>query len=327
MTELTNEELIRAVPSILASLHVTPLENLHFSTWRVLPAHKILIAGVQDEEGKKIPVRLKVRTPGQVNPREKFIQSETVARHINDWLAQGGLPAQKTIKVNFDSPPEWILRLELAGAPVGNHSFRSEIDSTQLIKFVVELRQALDQMSQGVNRALLNHRDWQAQWLKEFNQREGFVSKHLGPEMLNTLKLILSQPLSVSESSSIIHTDLAPANILQGQNGFFVIDWGEAAWGPKAIDWMTVWSFAYDRPELGRALLKAMFDQCQTEAEKNETVQVAKMMAARLLSSFAEWYDYYDQPRPGEKPAAIQEARQALPLARQRFVELLQQLG
>ncbi len=327
MTELNNQELIRAISTILADLHLKPTEELHFSNWQIKPWQKILIAGKQTEEGKTRMVRLKIRTPGEVNPRQRFIRSESVARYINDRLAEAGLPAQKTLQTNFDSPPEWILRLDLKGTSVGKHSFKPEIDSTQLLEFIVGWRRALDQISQKADRTLLNHRDWQEQWSKEFDQRRKFVLQHLGQEMLDLLAQILSQPLTVTQTNSIVHTDLAPANILDGgKNGLFVIDWGEAAWGPKAIDWMTIWLFAYDRPEFGQAILKAMLNQCQTVAEKTETIQVAKMIVARLLSSFAEWYDYYCQPRSNENPANIAEAEKALPLARQRFVELLQQL-
>ena len=92
MTELNNQELIRAISTILADLHLKPTEELHFSNWQIKPWQKILIAGKQTEEGKTIMVRLKIRTPGEVNPRQRFIRSESVARYINDRLAEAGLP-------------------------------------------------------------------------------------------------------------------------------------------------------------------------------------------------------------------------------------------
>lgn len=321
MPVITNEQLLTALPLLLAELGIKTNRELHYSTWQLHPSQKILIAGVQTKNGKQTPVRLKMRVPGEVVTREKFVTNETIAQWVNERLFQSGLPAQRTLAVNFDTPPEWILREDIPGTPIGNHSLNADVDSAELATFVQQFRTVLDKIGSQIDHSKLNTYNWQAKWRSEFDLRAQAVKEQLGQEILEQLTEILSRPFQAVETNSLIHTDLAPPNILKGPTGLFAIDCGEASWGPKALDWIMVWSFAFDRPELRQMILKQMLSECQTKSQLEETKTAALMVASRMLASFAEWADFY-QKHPDEKADKIEEAKRALPLAAASFKEL-----
>jgi len=325
MKEISKEELLQALPRILEEQKITPLENLHFSRWQIQPWHKILIPGNQIFNGKPRSVRLKVRVPGNFNPRDSFIRNEKVAQIINDQLFRAGLPAQRTLAVNFDQPPEWILRQEIEGRPLGHHSFLPAAKSSDLAAFIKSLRQSLDEIGRNIDRNLLSNYNWQDKWLGELKQRHQAVIDHLGRETTELIEAQLSQQFDFQLTNSLVHADLSPSNILQGRNGFCVIDWGEALWAPRAIDWLTVWSFAFARPDLQQQLVKMMMSESANEDQRHETKLAAKMTAARLMYKFAEFYDYYLR-YPNEKQKDIDEAFEALPLAKANFTKLLREL-
>jgi len=327
MTELTESQFLAILPEILRQHQLTPTEQkLPFSAWHLTPQTKIVMPCDQLRDGRKVPVRLKIRVPNSVTSRETFIAFEQAAREVNEQLFKAGLPAQRTIEANFDQPPEWIIREEIEGSPIGNRSFDPAVSDEEIMAFLERLRTSLDQIAPRVNRQLLSTYNWQTKWLDQFNEAGSNILAHLGEKTFELVKEKLSQPITTQLTNSLVHTDLSPINILRGQAGLFPIDWNEALWGPRAIDWMTIWSFAYDRPDLSELILTAMLKEPHDPNERQETIKVAEATAARMLYKFAESYDYHLKS-PGERKGNIEEAIQALPLATSRFTTLLQRLG
>lgn len=318
---ITTGALVGVIERIVTELGITLKHPWHIDTWQIRPTDKIMIPGTQTRNGQAVAIRLKIRNPLGPVSKEKFVGSEQVAEQVNEALAAAGLPAQRTLETQFNSSPEWILRLDLPGTPTGDHAFSADINFTELTAFLAKWRPALDAVGQRIDRQLLAQPDWAAKWFAEFRLRRPAVAKQVGEQAAATLEQILSQPFRAELTNSLVHTDLAPPNILRGPDGFFVIDWNEAAWGPKALDWMMVWSFLLDSPTVRQAILKLMIGECRTTAELAETKTAARMIAARMVASFAEWADYHTTAAAAETQFAA-EAAAALPKAWRNFQEL-----
>lgn len=324
-----NHQVYQEIKAVAEQQGIALQENepQRILSWKIGRLKKVWSVGTKKDTGQKVIIKL--RPLGSVTSVEEFRRTETVEAQITDHLVQLGLRAQRTLKTQFDEAPEWIIREFSDGKPIGDIMILPTIDIDELFNFLVEMRQDLDTITDKIDHRLLNRHDWQKKWLEEFNQRRQAVITHLGHEVASTLASAIKWPAHLECQPSVLHNDLAPQNILQNEQGFFLIDWGEACLGPRAIDWAMVWSFALDSPELREKILAQAQSEAKTEKELQEVKEIFLALNARMVASFAEWHDYYKNHPDVETRFArvVDEAIAALPKAWKNFQELQENLA
>jgi hypothetical protein len=320
-----NERVWQELTTIADQQGVT-IDDYHFHRvmgWEIERLKKIWVTGKIENLGKTIPVVLKIRPSGSVIASADFVRTELAGGEINQFLADNSFPASRTIKQNLNNPPEWIIREYLPGDVIGPLDIEIAIDNRKFISTLQQMRQLLDRAYREINLSVIPRPDWQAMWLKELDQFSTAVKSELGQEALNTLETILSGHYSF-KSLSLVHSDLAPQNIVVTNGDYLIIDWGEVAVGPRAVDWMTVWSFAVFQPELQKELVKQMLRNCQSVEELAETKLAGLAIAARLMLKFAENAKYFAD-NPKEPSRLIHRSRAILEQSWKNF-QLLQKI-
>lgn len=270
-------------------------------------------------------VIIKFRPPNSIITSAEFRRTETVQAAVSLFLAQSGLPVQLTVNSDFDSELQWSVRQYFVGEPIGNNFIHPTIDTTGLFNYLLTLKNNLARLAEQIDTNLLNHPDWQQKWGSEFQQRRTAVVTTLGSVAADQLESAVNRPIRWADQETVIHNDLSPQNILQCDGQFQVIDWGEASLGPNSADWLTVWMFALDLPELRQRIFHQALEQAPSSAAKAEARDVFRALGARLVASFAEWSYHYSQ-NPTESERFGREAHEALPKAWQNYQGLSRQL-
>jgi aminoglycoside phosphotransferase (APT) family kinase protein len=252
-----------------------------------------------------------------------FIRSEKVEQIITQSLAELGIEVSQTIKSNFVTAPQWTLRYLVEGEPVGNNFIRPEFEREEFVSFLMNLRDKLDSITEKIDPKLLPKRDFPKKWLTEYDDRSRYVIKHLGAKADQLLRAAIAELKDIDYESRLLHNDLAPQNILETKSGYSLIDWGEAALGPRVIDWAMLWSFSVDLPKLREAIIERSLSEVEQKHQTSAKV-VFLGLVARMVASFAEWSDHYltHQQEAHQFQRLANEAFDSLPKVWNNFRQL-----
>lgn len=319
----SNSAVLSEVEAIASAegVSIFPYHRKRIMSWKIDRLKKVWVTGTLLIDGKPQEVVLKIRPNGSVTPREEFVSSEQAASAINSFLASRHFLAARTLRSNFTVPPEWVIREMIAGEVIGALDFPTTANEGRLLQLLQSIRQLLDAAKDEINNFHFITPNWQEIWINELAERQEAVTYCFGNSGTSTIKAILSNTVNASHSLGLLHGDLAPQNILVTPTEYRVIDWGEAAIGPKAIDWITAWSFAVWLPKLRRNILRTMFQSCQSLPELIETKQWSLLVAARMLVKFAE-NDFYFSHNHEEPRRLAQQAKAIGEQAWKNFKEL-----
>lgn len=292
MNKSVNQAACDEIEKIAISQNISLIEKYkdRILSWDIKDLKKIWAVGIDNNSGKK--VLIKIRPSNSILPIKNFVDSELREKSITNHLASHDIKTQKVLAEQLDDTPQWIIREYDDGKTIGNMSFNLSINEDKLFIALKKLRVGLDKIS---NDALLEpfaNYDWQNKIHIEFHDRRKYIVEFLGEEVATMIEKSMSVPARTLKPESLLHNDLAPQNIIESDDEYFVIDWGESALGPRALDWATVWSFAVFHPDLQDKFLEIAVFKIKDEKEQTVAKKIFLTVAARLMASFAEYHHY-----------------------------------
>ncbi len=267
----------------------------------------VWIKGTQRHLFQNRPVIVKMRPLISQKVNADFIDVQKKLREISLLLNRSGLRAQKVMELRTEHAPEWLVLEYLTGVPVGRVVFEAEHLTDRLINYLSNLSGRLNMM----NASSLNlpRQLDSSNWQREFAVRQHFIEKHLGPNIASKAAEVLKNPITFT-NLSLVHSDLAPDNILTTGHNFIAIDWGGLKFASPATDWGTAWAFGVLSRDWQDKLFKHYMSLFPI-GKKAEALHAFQQIATRLLATIAESYDYYAEKKEN-KPEYFAQAAKAI---------------
>jgi aminoglycoside phosphotransferase (APT) family kinase protein len=267
----------------------------------------IWIKGTQRRFLNKREVLIKMRPTISQETNPDFIDIQRRLAVIHQRLTDAGIRCQKIFKLQSTKAPEWTLLEFIAGEPIGRVVYKEAHLTNHLIEYLAKLEQdLLDLPANGLDLPSVNN---SRNWLNEYAVRRRFVEEHLGHSIAEQIANILSNTITFTKLAPI-HSDLAPDNILVSEGTFVAIDWGGLKLGPPALDWGSAWAFGVLNRDWQDQLLERYLDTFALH-QKEEAIISFQQVAARLLATIAEGYNYYSQD-PSRHPEFLAQAKASL---------------
>lgn len=269
------------------SITLDPEYRERIMGWKIDKLKKIWAIGTDQNSDTR--VLIKVRPVGSILPIEEFIETERLEKIITDFLSNAGVPTERILREQLTDEPQWVLREFREGSPIGKMSYNKELDEIALFDSLKKLFNTLDNIPKAEIENNFPERNWIEKWKLEFADREQLLLEFLGAEAVERLHKAIPESLTINLPKTLLHNDLAPQNIINSNGDFSVIDWGEASYGPRVIDWATVWSFAIFHPDLQSKIVQHIVENSVNEAQDKLLMLT---LSARLLASIAEYHHY-----------------------------------